>query len=133
MLKISIVYEMRRTMKKSKFLMFGIVGFLLIIWVIGTVSMYSTFKKENKLSIEMVAFNSLTNEENTLIQVSPKDSIVKQIPLSDELKGSLDSNYTENQVYSVTFNNTETGTTGNLVVFVGLDKKTVLGKGFTGK
>ena len=121
-------------MKKSiKLLILGILGVLLIIWVIGIVSMYSASNTENQMPIEMVAFNSLTNEESALIQVSPKDSIVKQEPVNDDIKASIDINYAKDQVYSVTFNNTETDTTGNLVVFVGLDKKTVLGKGFTSK
>ncbi|MCT8138485.1 hypothetical protein H1D32_12490 [Anaerobacillus sp. CMMVII] len=119
-------------MKKSiKFLIFGILGVLSIFMVIGIVSFYSASKTENQMPIEMVAFNSLTDEESALIPVSPKDSIVKQVPVNDDLKASIDINYDKDQVYSVTFNNTETDTTGNLVVYVGLDKKTVLGKGFT--
>jgi hypothetical protein len=124
----------RRIMKKSiKLLIFGILGVLLIFMVIGIVSFYSASKTENQMPIEMVAFNSLTDEESALIPVSPKDSIVKQVPVNDDIKASIDLNYDKDQVYSVTFNNTETDTTENLVVYVGLDKKTVLGKGFTSK
>ena len=121
-------------MKKStKLLIFWVFAVLLIFMVIGIVSFYSASKTENQMSIEMVAFNSLTDEESALITVSPKDSIVKQIPVHDDIKALIDINYDKDQVYSVTFKNTETDTTGNLVVFVGLDKKTVLGKGFTSK
>ncbi|MBU8908276.1 hypothetical protein [Desertibacillus haloalkaliphilus] len=119
-------------MKKSiKRLIIGILGVLVIFMVIGIVSFYSAFKTENQMPIEMVAFNSLTDEESALIQVSSKDSIVKQVPVNDDLQESIDMNYDKDQVYAVTFNNTATDTTGNLVVYVSLDKKAVLGKGFT--
>jgi hypothetical protein len=91
------------------------------------------FESERSLPIEMVAYNSLTDEEKDLIPVSPKDSIVKQVPVNNEIESLIDNNYDEDQVYSVTFNNTETNTAGNLVVFVDLDKKTVVGKGFASK
>ena len=64
-------------MKKStKLLIFWVFAVLLIFMVIGIVSFYSASKTENQMSIEMVAFNSLTDEESALITVSPKDSIV---------------------------------------------------------
>jgi hypothetical protein len=112
-------------------LIFGVLGILLIFMVIGIFSFYS--ESENQLPIEMVAFNSLTDEESALIPVSPKDSIVKKVPINDDIKTSIDNNYGKDQVYSVTFNNTDTDSSGKLVVFVSLDKKTVLGKGFTSK
>lgn len=119
-------------MKKSiKLCISGILGVLLLFMFIGIVSFYSASESESKMSIEMVAFNSLTDEESALIPVSPKDSIVKRVPKNDAIKASIDLNYNKDEVYTVTFNNTETDTTGNLVVFIGLDKKTVLGKGFT--
>ncbi|WP_187143747.1 hypothetical protein [Bacillus tuaregi] len=119
-------------MKKSiKWLIFGILAVLLIFMVIGIVSFYSA--SENQLPIEMVAFNSLADAERALIPVSPKDSIVKKVPINDGIKTSIDKSYGKEQVYSVTFNNTETDSSGKLVVFVSLDKKTVLGKGFTSK
>ena len=119
--------------KTIKLLIFGIIGVLLMFMVIGIVSMYSAFKTESQMSILRVAFNSLTDEESALIPVSPKDSIVKKVPVNDDIKASIDITYDNDQVYSVTFNNTETDTNGNLVVFVGLDKKTILGKEFTSK
>ena len=99
--------------------------------VIGIVSFYS--ESENQLSIEMVAFNGLTDEERALILVSSKDSIVKKVPINADIKTSIDKKYGKDQVYSVIFNNTETDSSEKLVVFVDLDKKTVLGKGFTSK
>ncbi|WP_299094719.1 hypothetical protein [uncultured Metabacillus sp.] len=88
---------------------------------------------ENKLSIEMIAFNSLTDEEQDLVPVSPKDSIVEKISVNNENKSLIDKGYDKDQVYSVTFNNTQTDSSGTLIVFVDLDKKTVVGKGFTSK
>ncbi|MGG0718151.1 hypothetical protein ABE096_11260 [Robertmurraya massiliosenegalensis] len=74
-------------MKKSiKVLIFGILGVFLIFMIIGIVSFYSAFKIENQMQIEMVAFNSLTEEESALIPVSPKDSIVKQVPVNGDIK-----------------------------------------------
>ena len=116
--------------KLIKLLIIGILGVLVIFMVIGIISFYSESMTENQKPIEMVAFNSLTHEESALIPVSPKDSIVKQVPVNDDLQELIDMNYDKDQVYAVTFNNTATDTTGNLVVYVGLDKKTVLGKGF---
>ena len=83
----------------------------------------------NPLSIEMVAYNSLTDEESARIPVSPKDAIVELIEVNHENKKLINSDYENNKVYSVTFKHTETDSTGNLVVYIALDKKTVVGKG----
>ena len=99
--------------------------------VIKMISFYSA--SENQLPIEMEAFNSLSDEERAFIPVSPKDSIVKKVPVSDDIKISIDKNYGKDQVYSVTFNNSDANSSEKLVVFVSLDKKTVLGKGITSK
>ncbi|ART77581.1 hypothetical protein B4U37_16635 [Sutcliffiella horikoshii] len=119
-------------MKKIiKLLILGILGVFLMFMIIGIISFYSASKTEDQMPIEMVAFNSLTNQESDLIPASPKDSNVKQVPVNDEIQELIDINYDKDQVYAVTFNNTATDTTGDFVVYVGLDKKTVLGKGFT--
>ncbi|MCR2823326.1 hypothetical protein [Lederbergia panacisoli] len=89
------------------------------------------FDSKKKLPIEMAAFNSLSDEEQELIPVSPKDSIVEKITVNDEIKPFIDKDYEKDQVYSVTFNNTETDSSEKLTVFVDLDKKKVVGKGFT--
>jgi hypothetical protein len=79
----------------------------------------------------MVAFSSLSDKEQELILTSPKDSTVKQVSVSDELR-IVEKTYDSNQVYAVTFNNTAIHPSGNLVVYVALDEKTVVGKGFSG-
>ncbi|MBS4224200.1 hypothetical protein [Lederbergia citrea] len=91
------------------------------------------FDSKKELPIEMIAFNSLTDEERDLIPVSPKDSIVEKITINNENKSLIDKGYDKDQVYSVTFNNIETDSSGKLTVFVDLDKETVVGKGFTSK
>ncbi|MFO1445592.1 hypothetical protein KDN24_20820 [Bacillus sp. Bva_UNVM-123] len=89
---------------------------------------------KDSVSIELIAFNSLTDEEKDLIPASPKDSIVEKITVNNNENNSfIDKNYDKDQVYAVTFNNTETDSTGRLTVFVDLDKETVVGKGFTSK
>lgn len=82
---------------------------------------------DKELSMQMTAFNELTKEEKDLILVSPKDSTVEKITVNDEIKGYI-NNYEENQIYSVTFNNIEHS--GELIVYVSLDKKIVVGKKF---
>lgn len=101
--------------------------FLLTITLIGC----NLFDSKNDLPMEMVAFNSLTNEEQDLIPVSPKDSVVEKVTVNSENKPLIDKDYDKGEVYSVTFNNTETDSSGILTVLVDLDKKTVVGKGFT--
>ncbi|MGE8077443.1 hypothetical protein [Peribacillus loiseleuriae] len=88
---------------------------------------------KNNLSIEMIAFNGLTDEEQDLIPVSPKDSSVEKITVNNENISLIDKDYDKDQVYSVTFNNTETDSSGKLTVFVDLDKEAVVGKGFISK
>ena len=103
---------------------------LILVLVSITLSGCNIF--ESKLPIEMIAYNSLTDEESGLIMVSPKDSTVKKVKVTDDIESLIDSNYEKNKVYSVTFNHTKTDSSGNLMVFVDLDKKTVVGKGFSG-
>ena len=80
------------------------------------------------LSLEMVAYNSLTDEESARIPVSPKDAIVELNEVNEENKKFINSDYESNKVFSVTFKHTETDLSGNLVVYIALDKKTVVGK-----
>ncbi|WP_058307633.1 hypothetical protein [Gracilibacillus massiliensis] len=112
----------------KKLLLIVTIGLLSIFIVLGIVSFSSTTETTNQLPIEMIAFNSLTDEESALIPVSPKDSIVKKVPINNDIKKSIPKTYDKDMVHSVTFNNTETATNGNLVIFVALDKKTILGK-----
>lgn len=105
----------------------------MLIVLFSTLMGCNLIKPNENLPIEMIAFNSLTDEEQDLIPVSPKDSIVEKITVSDENKSYIDNDYDKDQVYSVTFNNTETDSSGKLTVFVDLDKEAVVGKGFTSR
>ncbi|WP_096155316.1 MULTISPECIES: hypothetical protein [Bacillus] len=87
------------------------------------------FLNSHPLSLEMVAYNSLTDEETARIPVSPKDARVELIEVNDKINEYLNPEYENNKVYSITFKHTETELTGNLIVFIALDKKTVVGKG----
>ncbi|MGG3450500.1 hypothetical protein ABER98_11545 [Domibacillus aminovorans] len=101
-----------------------------------TLAGWNLFASKNDLPdlpIEMVAFNSLTDEEQDLIPVSPKDSNVEKLTVNDDIKPLIENSYIKEKVYSVTFNNSATDSSGNLVVFVDLNKKTVIGKGFSEK
>lgn len=90
----------------------------------------SSMAAEKELPIEMIVFNSLSDTEQELIPLSPKDSLVTKQAITTEIQPKIDSNYDEEEVYSVVFNDTATTTTGNLIVFIDLDKKRVVGKGF---
>lgn len=87
----------------------------------------------SELSIEMVAYNSLSEAEQDLIPVSPKDSTVTKETISYDIKSLIDNNYTKEQVYAVVFNNTESSTSGNLVVYVDFNKEEAVGKGYEDK
>ena len=87
----------------------------------------------SELPIEMVAYNSLSKAEQDLIPASPKDSTVTKENASHEIKSVIDNNYSKEQVYAVVFNNTESSTFGNLVVYIDLDKEEVVGKGYENK
>lgn len=84
----------------------------------------------SELPVEMVAYNSLSKAEQDLIPVSPKDAAVTKKNVSPEITSLIDRNYNEKQVYAVVFNDTETAASGNLVVYVDLDKEKVVGKGY---
>jgi len=76
----------------------------------------------------MVAFNSLNEREVDRIPVSPKDSVVKKVKVDDDLAKVVGQGYKGEEVFSVTFNHTETESEGNLIVYVSHDKSRVLGK-----
>jgi hypothetical protein len=86
--------------------------------------------EESLTGIEMIAFNSLTNAEQDKIPVSPMDSVVQKITVNDDLGSRIGDEFVGKKLYSVTFNHTETESLGNLIVYVGLDKKTVVGNGY---
>lgn len=97
---------------------------LLAITLIG----FNVLDSKQDVPIELIAFASLTNKEKELIPVSPKDSYVKKVTVSAEIKSKIDNSYDEEEVYVVTFRHSETDTSGNLEVYIALDKKTVIGK-----
>ncbi|TXC85846.1 hypothetical protein FS935_19575 [Metabacillus litoralis] len=98
--------------------------FLLNIMLTGCM----VYDSKSSLPIELIAFNSLTKEEQNSIPVSPKDSTVEKINVDEENRLLFHKDYDKEQVYSVTFNNLEKE--DKLTVFVDLDKETVVGKGF---
>ena len=65
--------------------------------------------------------------------MSPKDSSVEKVQVDDVIKKFVNDHYEKDQVYEVTFNYTETPSTGNLVVYVDLDEVSVIGKGYKSK
>ena len=98
--------------------------FLVAIMLVGC----SFADEKTQLPIEMIAFNSLTDEEEDRIPVSPKDSTVKKVTVDSEIKPFLNNDYNKEKVYRITFHHTETASSGPLVVFMDLDKKIVVGK-----
>ncbi|WNS79249.1 hypothetical protein RRU94_16980 [Domibacillus sp. DTU_2020_1001157_1_SI_ALB_TIR_016] len=105
----------------------------LFVFLLVSLAGWSVFEAKqdsSEKSILMVAYNSLTKAEESLIPVSPKDSRVEKVVVNDEIKSLIDKNYNKDKVYKITFNQTATETQENLIVFVGVDKKTVVGKGF---
>jgi hypothetical protein len=107
---------------------------LLLALTILTISLSAcSLQQPRPLPIEMMAYNSLTDEERELIPVSPKDSTVEKVEVTADIKVLVDSSYTKDQLYSVTFNRTATDPARNLVVYIALDEQTVVGKSLSGK
>lgn len=106
---------------------------MLILLSLTLSGCYLFDSNKGELPIEMIAFNSLTDEGKDLIPVSPKDLVVEKVTLNDDKGTFISNNYDRNKVYSITFNHTETESSGSLIVFVDLDKKTIVGKGFDAK
>ncbi|MFC4388933.1 hypothetical protein ACFOZ1_14110 [Gracilibacillus marinus] len=112
-----------------KKIIFGVIGTGIFLLVVMLIPFLFDSKETNQLPLEMIAFNSLTDEEQSLIPVSPKDSIIEELEVNDKIRRML-REYEKDTLYSITFNNTETDTTGLIVVYLSLDKETVLWKGF---
>lgn len=107
---------------------------MVIAIAVGGWALFETKQSAPDLPIEMIAFNSLTEEEtSSLIIVSPKDSQVEKVAVNDKIEALITKNYNKRKVYKITFNQTATESHGNLIVFVDTDKKTVVGKGFDGE
>ena len=78
----------------------------------------------------MVAFNSLTREEQNKIPVSPKDSVVDKVTVDEEMGKQVGDEFIGKTIYTVTFRGTEDETNGRLVVYLHKDRDTVIGKGY---
>ena len=102
---------------------------LAMIGLLGILTGCNLFINE-KMPIQMIAFNSLTKEEENKIPVSPKDSVVNKVTVSEELGKQLGDKFTGHIIYTVTFNNTEDASNGRLVVYINKDRKTIIGKGY---
>jgi hypothetical protein len=110
-------------LKKFKFIL---ILLLLVITIIG----FNVFDSNKEVPMELIALESLTNKEKLLIPASPKDSIVKRVKVNKDIKTKLNKKYDKEEIYQVIFRNTETDSSGNLVVYIALNKKTVVGKGY---
>ncbi|MCA1060178.1 hypothetical protein LCL96_14665 [Rossellomorea aquimaris] len=86
-----------------------------------------------QLSIEMVAFNHLSQEEKTKIPVSPKDSDVEEVTVGKGLGKHIGEKWIGRSIYKVAFNGTEDESLGRLVVYIDKDQKTVIGKEYERK
>lgn len=106
---------------------------ILIALVAGAWTWYDSGLGPPEQPIQLVAYNDLTDEEESLIPISPKDSEVEIAAVDDYVKSVIDPAYSKKILYKVTFNHTETRSKGNLVLFVDIDKKSVVGRGFDEK
>ncbi|MBW3112628.1 hypothetical protein KYJ26_12355 [Bacillus sp. MCCB 382] len=88
---------------------------------------------QRQLPIEMVAFNSLSQEKADQIPVTPKDSEVWEVKVDKALGKHIGEEWIGQSIYKVAFNHTENGSIGRLVVYIGRDQKTVIGTGYEKK
>lgn len=103
-----------------------------------TLGCWTLFEFESKQTapnppMELLAFNSLTKDEQSLVIVSPKDSNIEKVAVTEQINPLIVQNYSKNKVFKITFNHTANELQGNLVVFADTDKKTIVGKGFDGE
>ncbi|MRH43475.1 hypothetical protein GH741_12380 [Aquibacillus halophilus] len=101
---------------------------VLLLSVVGLPIIISIYRYINK-PIEMVAYNGLTKSEQDRVPVSPNDSSVNKVTVDTKLARKIGIAWKGKEVYSVKFNHTATSTSGNLIVYLDLDKKTIVGKG----
>lgn len=80
-------------------------------------------------SKEMLAYNSLSDNDQKRIEVSPKNSTVKKIDVKDALVKVIDSDYSNDKAYEVVFTDSDTKKQGNVVVYLDDDGKEVIGQG----
>ncbi|MNU51370.1 hypothetical protein D3C71_403630 [compost metagenome] len=97
------------------------------IWIGGCTG-YSSNNRE--IPLELTAFNSLSDQEQDRIPVSPKDSVVVKVRVHEELAVLIGEQFNGKEVYSITFKHTGIGSSKDIQVNVDLDKHTILGKEF---
>ncbi|MNH80331.1 hypothetical protein D3C87_469960 [compost metagenome] len=97
------------------------------IWIGGCTG-YSSNNRE--IPLELTAFNSLSDQEQDRIPVSPKDSVVVKVRVHEELAVLIGEQFNGKEVYSITFKHTGIGSSKDIQVYVDLDKHTILGKEF---
>lgn len=117
---------------KSGLRFFGGVFFIsiaIILVFLGILMMGNVSYNENRLPAEMVAFNSLSDNERRLILVSPKDSTVQEVVVDETLSERIGDQFFGKTLYAVTFLHTETAVSGNLIVYLDEEKENVVGKG----
>lgn len=103
-----------------------------ILIATSIVSGYLYFYKptiSDKPSIEMQAYTALDNDEKGRIPVSPKDAVVAKVTVDEGIAAHIGSRHMGTKVYSVMFHQTSTASSGNLVVYLNIDRTKVLGKG----
>ncbi|MCU6712611.1 hypothetical protein M6D81_28320 [Paenibacillus sp. J5C_2022] len=83
----------------------------------------------HKPSIEMQAYAALNDKEKGRVPVSPKDAAVAKVTVDEGIAARIGSHYIGTNVYSVMFNQTSTASSGNLVVYIDMNRTKVLGKG----
>ena len=84
---------------------------------IGVAGYYSQlYAKAQRIPVELTAADSLSEAEQDRIVASPKDSTVQREWYGGEW------------AHKVTFHHTETESLGELIVYVGTDRETILGR-----
>ncbi|OXS77475.1 hypothetical protein [Domibacillus enclensis] len=84
---------------------------------IGVAGYYGqVYVKAHNIRVELTAVNSLSQADQDRITVSPKDSTVQREWYGGEW------------AHKVTFHHTETESLGELIVYIGMDRETILGE-----
>ncbi len=84
-------------------------------------------------SKEMLAYNSLSDDDQKRIEVSPTNSTVKKIDVKDALVKAIESDYAKDKAYEIVFLDSKTNKQGNVVVYLDDRGKEVIGQGSLAK
>lgn len=84
-------------------------------------------------SKEMLAYNSLSDDDQKRIEVSPTNSTVKKIDVKDALVKAIESDYAKDKAYEIVFMDSKTNKEGNVVVYLDDRGKEVIGQGSLAK